>query len=99
MNRIPEDRPSGDRKPAQQDLLERYGELMPGSAIRTFLHFTSDRSFRRAAAKQALPVAVFRVPGRRGWFARTRDVSAWLEAAAKGGLPHASPMPPREDEP
>ena len=53
-------------------LLASYGELMDSQALAAFFKFGSDRSFRRSAVKGALPVGVFRIPGRRGWFARTR---------------------------
>lgn len=61
-------------------LLASYGELMDSQALTAFFKFGSDRSFRRSAVKGALPVGVFRIPGRRGWFARTRDVAVWLAA-------------------
>ena len=59
-------------------LLERFGELMKGRDLAGLLGFGSDRSFARAAASGQLPIPVFRMKGRRGWFARTRDVAAWL---------------------
>lgn len=62
-------------------LLERYGEIMDGPALAALFRFPSDRAFRRAVAKGALPIAVFRIPGRPGVFARTRDVARWLATA------------------
>src|SRR3546814_16781112 len=67
------DRPASSTAAMSQDsvgLLARHGELMDSQALIAFFQFGSDRSFRRSAAKAALPVAVFRVPGRSGWFAR-----------------------------
>lgn len=64
-------------------LLARHGELMDSQALIAFFKFGSDRSFRRNAAKAALPVVVFRVPGRAGWFARTQDVAQWLGTAGQ----------------
>lgn len=61
-------------------LLEAYGELMDSQALTAFFKFGSDRSFRRSAVKGVLPIGVFRMQGRRGWFARTRDVAVWLAA-------------------
>ena len=63
------------------DLLARHGELMDAAALTDLLKFGTDRSFRRAAAKGVLPVRVFHVSGRRGWFALTRDVARWLQSA------------------
>lgn len=59
-------------------LLERYGELMDAAALAALLKFPSDRAFRRAVAKGAFPVTVFRIPGRPGIHARTRDIATWL---------------------
>lgn len=59
-------------------LLAEHGELMGGQALWRNLGFRSDRSFLRAAAAGKLPVATFHLPDRRGRFARTRDVAAWL---------------------
>jgi hypothetical protein len=59
-------------------LLACHGELMSTSALTTLLKFGSARSFRRAAGQGHLPFAAFRIDGRRGWFARTVDVAAWL---------------------
>jgi hypothetical protein len=62
------------------DLLNLHGELMTSRDLAALFRFGSDRSFRRAAQTGALPVAIVKVPGRRGWFARTREVAAWLES-------------------
>ncbi|HZR02488.1 MAG TPA: hypothetical protein VFA81_04860 [Burkholderiales bacterium] len=62
----------------QDDLLARHGELMTGEPLRRALGFASERSFLRAAKGKNLPVRVFELAGRRGRFARTRDVAQWL---------------------
>ncbi|MFC6187688.1 hypothetical protein ACFPZE_07080 [Pseudoxanthomonas mexicana] len=73
-------------------LVALHGELMDSQALVALFKFGSERSFRRSASKGALPVTVFRVPGRRGWFARTRDVAAWL---AELGSHRPVPSKPR----
>lgn len=65
-----------------RDLRHLHGDLMDGKALAGLLKFGSDRSFRRAAAKGTLPVSVFRVKGRSGWFVTTRDVAAWMAGAS-----------------
>lgn len=63
---------------------------MDSRALTALFKFGSDRSFRRSARKGALPVNVFRIPGRRGWFARTEDVAVWLadiDGKASNGSP------------
>lgn len=66
----------------QARLLAQHGELMNGRAIQALLKYPSDRAFRRAVAAGTVPVPVFRMEGRRGWFARTDQVSAWLDKLA-----------------
>lgn len=56
---------------------------MDSRALTALFKFGSDRSFRRSACNGTLPVSVFRIPGRRGWFARTQDVAAWLAAIGR----------------
>lgn len=83
----------GVPRSASEELVEqwiaRFGELMAAPALAELFKFGSLRSFRRAAAAGSLPVPVFRVAGRRGWFARTRDAAAWLEAM--GGSQREAP--------
>lgn len=66
----------------QEDLLARHGELMTGEPLRRALGFASERSFLRAARCKNLPVPIFELAGRRGRFARTRDVAQWLNSLA-----------------
>lgn len=68
-----------------QAFLERYGELMDATALAALFRFPSDRAFRRAVAKGALPIPVFRIPGRPGAHARTRDVAEWLRDVGQSG--------------
>lgn len=70
-------------------LLAEHGELMDGRALQALLKYPSDRAFRRAVAAHALPIQAFKLPGRRGWFARTRHVSHWLDQLA--ALPLKAP--------
>jgi len=86
----------------ESTLLEKHGELMDGAALRILLHMKHERTFRRAIAASALPVGVFRLAGRKGWYARTRDVAAWLASvgnAAGTGLAERKPerKPSRSD--
>jgi hypothetical protein len=60
-------------------MVAREGELITGEPLRKSLGFTSERSFSRAVQTGQCPVSVFALPGRRGRFARTRDVARWLD--------------------
>jgi hypothetical protein len=67
---------------AEHALVQRYGELMDSAALTEFFKFPHERALGRAASKDGFPVPVFRLAGRNGWFARTRDVAAWLTQLA-----------------
>lgn len=68
------------QSPYESSLVGEHGELMGAVALMKLLHVANERTFRRIAAAGGLPVSVFHVPGRQGWFARTRDVAAWLDS-------------------
>lgn len=61
-----------------QALLEKHGELMYGAALWQALGFRSERSFQRAIQCSQITVALFTLPGRRGRYAKTRDVATWI---------------------
>ena len=67
----------------REGLLRRHGELLTGKTLQRCLGFGSVRSFQRAVIEGTLPVVTFTLPGRRGRFARTRDVAAWLATLGK----------------
>lgn len=66
---------------------------MDAQALTEFFKFPSQRAFGRCARRGDAPVSVFRIAGRSGWFARTRDVAQWLVSAtgasAEAGAPPA----------
>lgn len=63
--------------------IDRY---LPGSPLMTSPETAKALGFKTASAltkaRQAgrLPVPMFTLPGRRGWFASTESVRAWLES-------------------
>ena len=75
-------------------LVECYGELMDSDALMRLFGCPSERALRRAAMRGALPIKVFRVPGRPGWFARTQTVAAWLATVEQDdpNRPQETPM-------
>ena len=61
-----------------RSMVDIHGELVGGTSLQHCLGFRSARSFQRALQAGNLPVETFLLPGRRGRFARTRDVALWL---------------------
>lgn len=66
-------------------LLDRYGPLMGGANLVKALGFTNSKALRQARLQNRLGVRVFSVPHRKGAYAHTRDVAAWLSQIRKEG--------------
>lgn len=60
------------------DLEAQHGPLLSGPPLYRALGLPSAAAFRQAASRGQLPVPIFAIPNRRGRFALTRDVAAWL---------------------
>ncbi|MDP3607792.1 MAG: hypothetical protein Q8R74_01810 [Methylophilus sp.] len=63
---------------------ERYGPIISGVNLRTALGFNTYAAFYRSMQLEELGVKVFRLAGRKGWFAKTADVADWIEKQSKG---------------
>lgn len=68
-------------------LLATHGELLGGAALARALGFKTQRAFQKARLAGRLPIDTFAITGRRGHFARTRDVAAWLSSLGKAVAP------------
>ncbi|NTX26713.1 hypothetical protein HT746_06105 [Burkholderia pyrrocinia] len=64
--------------PVAKYLLERCGPLMQGRDLWLTLGYVSAQAFRSAVRKGTVPVTTFTIESRRGRFAKTLDVAAWL---------------------
>jgi len=62
-------------------LVEAHGLILSASATAKVLGFSSTDALRLARSRGRLPIPMFQVDGRRGWFASTRDVARWLDQA------------------
>lgn len=64
------------------ELAERFGApiLIGGAALTTALSLPSQAAFRQANHRGALPVHVFRMKQRRGFWALTREVAEHIAA-------------------
>jgi hypothetical protein len=67
-----------------EQLITRFGPTMGGQDIYAALGFNTYAAFHRSQQREELGVHVFKLPGRRGWFAFTNDVVKWLEAQSIG---------------
>ena len=69
-------------------LLKQFGPTIGGRDLYAALGFKTYAAFHRSKQRHEIGVNVFTLPGRRGWFALTTDVAAWLSeqaASQRGG--------------
>jgi len=64
------------------NLISKYGPTLGGSELYASLGFKTYASFHRSRLRGELGVNVFKLSGRRGWFALTNDVANWLNEQA-----------------
>jgi hypothetical protein len=65
-------------KQLEDDLIERFGTLLGSSALAKTLGHSSVTALRQSIARNTVPVTVFKLPKRRGYFAFAKDVAVWL---------------------
>jgi hypothetical protein len=89
--------PTTDRlaRELEEDLLRRYGTLLPGSALASELGYPSARAYQQAVTRRTVPVPVFQVPRRRGTFALAKDVAEWVALQRHGANDVGQPTQPR----
>jgi hypothetical protein len=76
-------------------LINAHGELIGGNALARCLGYRTQRAFQMGIQRDRMPVETFTLPGRRGRYARTFQVAAWLAScdAPPGAIDSPSPDP------
>ena len=77
---------AGERSPQEmptvrqllREFLCLYGPVMGGEELRRALGYPSAAAFRQAQVRKTVPVPLFSIEHRRGKFAWTKEVVAWL---------------------
>lgn len=60
-------------------LLRDHGPLLSAANTAKLMAFESTDALRQARIRQRLPIDMFTIAGRRGWFASTRAVADWID--------------------
>jgi hypothetical protein len=68
-----------------KQLLTQFGPTIGGNDLYGALGFKTYSAFHRGHQRGEIKVNIFKLPGRRGWFALTNDLAAWLFSQAEGG--------------
>lgn len=58
--------------------------ILSASETARLMGFSTSAALAKARLAGRLPIEMFQLPGRRGWFASTQQVREWLEASLKG---------------
>lgn len=61
--------------------LRTFGAVLSAAQTARILGYKSTASLAKARARGALPFQMFLLPKRRGWFADTVDVAAFVDSA------------------
>lgn len=85
--------PPGRLPPGAELFIPRTPILSAGEAAR-LMGFPSSEALTKARQSGRLPIPMFQIPGRRGWFAATHLVKAWLEQTL---APQDGNVSPKED--
>lgn len=72
--------PVGEMEGGFQWLTSAYGPIVGGEKLARLLGYPSSEAFRQALNRGQLPVETFNIPHRRGKFAYTEDIAAWLSS-------------------
>ena len=70
-------------------LIAEHGELIGGAALSRCLGYRTQRAFQMGIQRGQVPVETFNLPGRRGRYARTFEVAAWLAACGAETSPYS----------
>src|SRR5690349_7802880 len=68
----------------QDQMVQILGPTIGGAALVSALGFPTSDAFLKARLRNRLPIPTFALDRRRGRFAATSDVAAWLWAQRKG---------------
>ena len=68
-----------------KQLLTQFGPTIGGNDLYGALGFKTYSAFHRGQQRGEIKVGIFKLPGRRGWFALTTDLAAWLSSQAGTG--------------
>lgn len=69
------------REQLRREMEQLHGPLLGGTKLVAALGHANAASLRQARRRGCVPVPLFSLPQRRGFFALTRDIADWLAGA------------------
>jgi hypothetical protein len=78
--------------PLEALLIREFGVVVSSADAARLLGFRNTDALAKARGRGLLPIHMFRLPNRKGWFAETTAIALWLTraAATDGGPSHIS---------
>ncbi|MDR7299512.1 hypothetical protein J2X16_004882 [Pelomonas aquatica] len=76
----------------RHELEQLHGPLLGGQKLIAALGHGNAASLRQARRRERVPVPLFTLPSRRGFFALTRDVADWLAQARFTAVSPSAPQ-------
>ena len=70
--------------PMARLLIQEHGLVLSASTTAKLLGYRTD-ALRQARIRKQLPISMFEIEGRRGWFASTREVANWIDCITETG--------------
>lgn len=62
----------------EKELTDRHGPMLPSRVLWKVLGYSSSAAWRQSISRRTVPVPIFPLEGRSGYFALSRDVAAWM---------------------
>lgn len=62
----------------ERDMLDKYGPMISGDALREVLGYPSLNAMRQAVSRGTIPIPIFSIEKRRGKFALVKEVALWI---------------------
>lgn len=62
----------------ERGLVDRHGPMLASRVLWKVLGYASAPAWRQSIHRNTVPVPIFRLEGRSGYFALSRDVAQWM---------------------
>ncbi len=78
------------QKVLEDDLLKLHGPILFGESLLKALGYPTKAAFRQSLLRDTVPVPLFRMEKRRGYYALAKDVAKYLAERRYSGLQKTS---------
>lgn len=65
-------------KELENALIERHGLMVSSRSLWKILGYLSSEAWRKAIQRKTIPIPIFQIPDRHGYFALSCEVAAWV---------------------